>query len=81
MILLPIVVWLCGLALPIAGQAASLPAVEAENGMIVSSQYLATKAGIEILKKVVMPLTQRLLLVMFRPLSIRAAVILAAAVL
>jgi gamma-glutamyltranspeptidase/glutathione hydrolase len=31
-------------------QAASLPAVEAKNGMVVSSQHLASDAGVEILK-------------------------------
>lgn len=31
-------------------QAASLPAVEAQNGMVVSSQHLSSQAGIEILK-------------------------------
>ena len=31
-------------------QAASMPAVEAKNGMVVSSQHLASKVGVEILK-------------------------------
>lgn len=31
-------------------QAASMPAVEAKNGMVVSSQHLASEAGVEILK-------------------------------
>ena len=31
-------------------QAASMPAVEAKNGMLVSSQHLASKVGVEILK-------------------------------
>ncbi|MBV5331557.1 hypothetical protein JZU69_04045, partial [bacterium] len=30
--------------------AASLPAVEAKNGMVVSSQHLASKVGVDILK-------------------------------
>ncbi|PXF30677.1 gamma-glutamyltransferase [Pokkaliibacter plantistimulans] len=36
--------------LPAGSQAASLPAVEAQNGMVVSSQALASQAGIDILK-------------------------------
>ncbi|MDH2433469.1 gamma-glutamyltransferase [Pokkaliibacter sp. MBI-7] len=36
--------------LPVSSQAASLPAVEAQNGMVVSSQALASQAGIDILK-------------------------------
>ena len=31
-------------------QAASLPAVEAKNGMVVTSQHLASKVGVDILK-------------------------------
>jgi gamma-glutamyltranspeptidase/glutathione hydrolase len=33
-----------------AAQAASLPAVEAKNGMVVSSQHLASQIGVDILK-------------------------------
>lgn len=39
------------LALSPGVNAASMPAVEAQNGMVVSSQRLASEAGVEILKK------------------------------
>lgn len=47
--------WLFSLsvaALLISGtaQAASAPAVEAKNGMVVSSQYLASQVGVDIMK-------------------------------
>ncbi len=41
---------LVALLLPFAAQAASHPAVEAEHGMVVSSQLLASQAGVEIMK-------------------------------
>jgi gamma-glutamyltranspeptidase/glutathione hydrolase len=40
---------LCAALLPPAG-AASRPAVEAKNGMVVTSQYLASQVGVDILK-------------------------------
>lgn len=39
----------CLLALPAPGRAASAPAVEGENGMVVSSQALASQVGADIL--------------------------------
>ncbi|WP_115717822.1 gamma-glutamyltransferase [Gallaecimonas mangrovi] len=39
------------LALPLTSLAASLPPVEAKHGMVVSSQRLASEAGIQILKE------------------------------
>jgi gamma-glutamyltranspeptidase / glutathione hydrolase len=39
----------CALALPGGARAASAPAVEAENGMVVSSQALASRVGADIL--------------------------------
>ena len=40
----------CLLALPGLARAASAPAVEGENGMVVSSQALASQVGADILK-------------------------------
>jgi gamma-glutamyltranspeptidase / glutathione hydrolase len=39
------------LVLAVPARAASLPAVEAANGMVVSAQHLAAEAGVEILKQ------------------------------
>ena len=39
-----------GLLLAGAAQAASLPATEAKNGMVVTSQHLASQVGVDILK-------------------------------
>ncbi len=39
----------CALALPGGARAASAPAIEAENGMVVSSQALASRVGADIL--------------------------------
>ena len=38
------------LALLQGANAASMPAVEAKNGMVVSSQHLASQVGVDILK-------------------------------
>lgn len=45
--LLAAVLWA---GVPLAARAASAPAVEARNGMVVTSQYLATQVGVDILK-------------------------------
>ena len=42
---------LLGLALATPANAAAPPAVEAANGMVVSAQHLATRAGVEMLKR------------------------------
>ncbi|WP_288230823.1 gamma-glutamyltransferase [uncultured Desulfovibrio sp.] len=52
-------VWQCGLAfllsfclaVPGAGLAASVAPVAAENGMVVTAQHLASKVGVDVLKK------------------------------
>jgi gamma-glutamyltranspeptidase/glutathione hydrolase len=49
-LLKPLGASLLGLAFAGAAHAASLPAVEAKNGMVVTSQHLATDAGVDILK-------------------------------
>jgi gamma-glutamyltranspeptidase/glutathione hydrolase len=47
-------VWMAGAVLSVgllpSGYAASRPAVEARNGMVVTSQYLASQVGVDILK-------------------------------
>ncbi|HEY8287792.1 MAG TPA: gamma-glutamyltransferase [Acetobacteraceae bacterium] len=45
-VLLLLLVWL-----PLPVRAASLPAQEAEHGMVVSAQHLATEAGVQILRQ------------------------------
>lgn len=44
------VVLLSGVCAPVTVRAASMPAVEAKNGMVVTSQSLATNIGVNILK-------------------------------
>ena len=46
-----VVVLALALAVPYRVHAASLPAVEAKNGMVVTSQHLASKVGVDILRR------------------------------
>ena len=49
--LAPLAATVMALAVSSLVQAASLPAVEAKNGMVVSSQHLASQVGVDILKR------------------------------
>ena len=73
---------LSALALNFAGnlQAASVPAVEARNGMVVTSQHLASQVGVDILEWAATPSTRRSLSATRRPWSIPVAATSAAAV-
>src|SRR5687767_6008827 len=42
--------WFAGTALCVAVHAASIAPVAAENGMVVTAQHLATRAGVDVLK-------------------------------
>ena len=48
-----LLIWiqLCLLLMPLGAQAASVAPVAAENGMVVTAQHLATKVGVDVLKK------------------------------
>ena len=49
--LAPLAATVMALAVSNLAQAVSLPAVEAKNGMVVSSQHLASQVGVDILKQ------------------------------